>query len=122
MLEERRKFTRVPFDVSAELEINGRTIQADTIEDLSIGGCRLPVATEQCIGAECQVTIFLTGSEDEIRVEMLGTIVRYDQESVSVKFTRVDPESERHLQRIVLYNSQDPGKVEKEILGNEDIA
>jgi c-di-GMP-binding flagellar brake protein YcgR len=122
MLEERRRFTRVPFDVIADLEVNGETFHTETIEDLSVGGCRLPIKTDLCIGADCQVTIFLTGSQEEIRVEMVGTIVRYDSESVSVKFTSVDPESEAHLQRIVMYNAQDPAKVEKEIQDNEDIA
>jgi hypothetical protein len=114
MSDERRRFTRVPFQVKAELEVGERTLEADDITNLSMGGCLLPLSTEIEEGASCCLRIRLTGASSDLNVQVEGEVLRGAPGTVAVKFTRVDIDSLFHLRSIVLYNSDDPDAVEQE--------
>ena len=120
MIEEHRRFTRVPFKVRAELTASGETHQSDSIDNLSLGGCRLPIKVDLPAGTECLVSIFLTGSIDEISVKMTGEIVRCDSNSISVAFSNIDADSAEHLLNIIMYNCDDPKKIEAELRRHRD--
>ncbi len=116
MSNNRRRYTRVPFKVKAEVTISGSGYTVDKINDLAVGGCLLPIAEKQKIGAHCEVRIILSGTSSELSVKAAGEIVRSDPQWVAIKFTQVDDDSFFHLQNIVRYNSSDPDMIEKEIL------
>jgi hypothetical protein len=115
MPEEKRRFTRIPFRVTAELAANTITWTAPAISNLSVGGCLLPVAADLAPGTACQVKIILSGTSSEMSVRVEGEIVRRDHSSVAIKFTCIDPDSLYHLQSIIRYNADDVEQIEKEI-------
>ena len=112
---EKRRFSRVPFRVKAEIAVDNRTYTAPEIEDLSIGGCRLPVEADVSEGDPCRVEIFLSGANSELSVKVTGTILRREPGSVAVKFNEIKPDSLFHLQNIIRFNHPDAEKVEEEI-------
>jgi len=115
MSEEKRCFSRVPFSVTAEININNVTYNADKINNLSIGGCLFPISEDLEVGSGCIVVIHLSGTSSEAKVQVNGEIVRCDPGMVAIKFTRIDPDSLFHLQNIIRYNALDPNEIEKEI-------
>ena len=115
MSEEKRRFTRVPFRLEAELAVDNILYKAGEIKNLSIGGCLLPITVDLAPGAVCLLTVVLSGTSSELSIRTEGRIVRCTPGGVAVRFTQIDPDSLFHLQNIILYNSPDSEKVEVEI-------
>ncbi len=118
MSDEKRRFTRIPFRVSVEMTVEEASYAADQINNLSIGGCLLPITADLEAGADCRLSIMLTGASSELSVRINGNVVRCDPDVVAVKFTSVDPDSLYHLQNIIRYNAPDEEAVEQEIIGH----
>lgn len=115
MLDERRRFSRIPFQVKAKMSVNSIMYNAKEVNNLSIGGCLLPIDANIEPGEKCQITIQLSGTSSELNVHVEGEIARCSKRMVAVKFTRIDPDSIFHLQNIIRYNYPDSDKVEQEI-------
>jgi len=116
MSKEKRRFTRVPFRVSAEIMVHDFSYRAEEILNLSVGGCLLPVEADLAPGTGCHLKIIMAGTTSELSIRVKGEIVRSGAGAVAVKFTGIDPDSLFHLQNIIRYNSSDPDAVEREIL------
>ncbi len=112
---EKRRFSRVIYDVHAKLAVGEQTFEPGHIDDLGIGGCLLPLRVAPALGSPCRVAIFLSGEKSEPAVRVQGEVVRADSGQVAIKFTAIDPDSLAHLQNIVLHNSPDADKAEEEI-------
>ena len=115
MGNENRKFTRFYYKMKSEFSVNNYVYMLDELINLSVGGCLLPVVAEAKSGDECFLKIMLGNSEEEPVVLVEGKIVRFDDDTTAISFTRIDPESLEHLHRIAQYNSPDPERTEKEI-------
>jgi len=115
ILSEKRRFTRVPFKVKACLTTNEQRYTADHLDNLSVGGCLLSLKTKIRPGTSCQMKIWMSGSSSDLNIGVEGEIVRTTTGLTAVKFTRIEPDSLFHLQNIILYNADDPVKVEQEI-------
>ncbi len=57
MTVEKRKFSRIVFDVEAKLTVGEVDYNLDRITNLSIGGCLLAVNDGFAAGQECAVTM-----------------------------------------------------------------
>jgi len=115
MSDDKRRFTRVPFRVEAEITVEEFSYNTEEIKNLSVGGCLLPVSAPLDVGAACHVKILLSGTSSELHIEVDAQVVRCGAGEVAVKFTGVDLDSFFHLQNIVRYNSPDPDAVEEEL-------
>ncbi len=115
MEKNKRRFTRVDFKVRAEMTVNDVVYAADEIGNLGVGGCLMPITGEMAAGDSCTVKMFLIGASSELEIQMDGEIIRSEPGETAVKFTGIDPDSLYHLQNIILYNSEDPGIVEREL-------
>ena len=82
---EKRRFTRVPFRVRVEMGVNNRTYTAPEIEDLSVGGCRVPVEADVNEGDPCRIEIFLSGANSELSVKVKGRIEEEIEKHPGVK-------------------------------------
>ncbi len=115
MTDEKRRFTRTPFKVRAEIETSDARYCAAEISNLSIGGCLLPIQADLEPGTVCRMKIILEGTGDVcIRVE--GKVVRSPPETVALQFHRIDRDSLLHLQNVIRYNAPDANAVDMEIL------
>lgn len=115
MTEEKRRFSRVVFGMSAKLILADQEITVGEIINLSVGGCQLDITTAIEPGTECRMLIELNPADRRMNVEVDGEIVRVEESSVSIRFVSINPEDLGHLQNIIRYNSPDPDKVEEEI-------
>ncbi len=119
MVQEKRQFTRVFFDVPAKFEVAGKVFSIDQLVNLSVGGCLVEIEVGAKSGDICQITIYLSNDESNVRVE--GEIIRVKNGEASVKFTSIDLESLHHLQNIIKFNASDPDSIEDEIAGSPGI-
>lgn len=115
MSQEKRRFSRIRFNMAAELTVNERNYFFSQVDNLSVGGCLFEPVEEIQTGAPCRLWLPLEPADPKLGVEVFGEISRCGGGTVSVRFTRIDPESLFHLQNIIRYNSVDPERIEEEI-------
>ena len=112
---DKREFLRVPFRINTTVRTSDRTIWSSNTLDVSINGLR--VATTEAVppeGTFCEVEIVLAEPPEPVIIEARGSIVRSEQGTLAVHFSEVDVDSYEHLRQLVLNNSQDPDRAEKE--------
>ena len=113
MTAEKRRFSRIIFNVRARLAAGETVYTVERIINLSVGGCQLEIDEQLLPGEPCKFTILLPRMGPG--VDVFGEIVRAGSGEVSLKFTRIDPENLMHLQNIIRYNAADPELIEEEI-------
>jgi hypothetical protein len=115
MAMEKRKSSRVPFSIQAEIDAQGLTFIGQ-VENLSLQG--MFVFTEHRIELETplSIRICLTGTQSNLAINLKGKVVRKTTDGVGVFFESVDLDSFIHLKNIMDYNSADPEKVMEEFL------
>jgi len=115
MDDEKRRFARIPFRVKAEMTINNRLYSTATINNLSVGGCLLPIEADVETGTKCHLKVFLSGTNSELTVQVAGKVIRCESGAVAIKFTEIEPDSLFHLHNIIRFKFPDTEQVEKEI-------
>ncbi|TKB27074.1 PilZ domain-containing protein [Desulfopila sp. IMCC35006] len=113
MADEKRRFSRIFFNVRAKLTVAGCEYPVDRIANLSVGGCLLEIAEKIPVNSACTFTIFLSGLAEGVVVH--GETVRVGSDEISLKFTAIEQENLLHLQNIIRYNAEDPDAIEEEI-------
>jgi hypothetical protein len=110
---ERRKFRRVPFEVTAAVQ-TGLINISGMVHDLSMGGMFL--ATEKAISGDSplEISITLSGSSSMLSITLKGRLVRQTEAGIAVEFQEMDLDSFIHLRNIVLQNSDNPDSVYEE--------
>jgi hypothetical protein len=115
MASEKRRFTRFSFPIKAELTVGNKGYIIEKFDNLSIGGCLVKLPENFELETPCSLTIDLHMTGEKPVINIKGLIVRSENSQIAINFTGIDPESLFHLQRIALYNSSEPEKVEEEI-------
>jgi len=115
MSSEKRRFSRVPFTVKVEVTVGKETYSSDIIDNLSVGGCLLPLLADLKPQKTCFMKILLSETDDGPVIKVEGKIIRCSSGTAAIKFTGIDPDSLFHLQNIIRYNYPDSDQVEKEI-------
>ena len=115
MIDDNRRFSRIPFKVKAHLQIGTEVYTAPELSNLSVGGCLLPVTANIPSGTACQLRILLEGSSEDMTVIIEGEVVRTTPEGLAVRFLRIEPDSLYHLHNIILYNAPDADTIEHEL-------
>ena len=115
MSEEKRRFSRIPFRVNAEITVGEKDFLVDEIKNLSVGGGFFPIEEELEASTPCRVEIILEGSSSELSIYIDGEVIRSLEGGVAIQFKRIDPDSLFHLQNIIRFNAPDPDVIEEEI-------
>ncbi len=113
--ENKRRFTRVPFNADTRIQVQGKTYETKTIYNLAIGGCLVSLPDEIPVGTPCQVQIILSRTGGGVTVRVEGEVVRSDTGMAAINFKKIDPDSLFHLRNIIRYNARDAEAVEEEI-------
>ncbi len=113
MTSDKRRFSRIFFNVQASLLMDGVVYSVNRMVNLSVGGCLLEIEGEFALGSKGTFSIPLPGVDPG--VEVTGEVVRVDEGEVGLRFTAIDPESLFHLHNIIRYNAADPDAIEDEI-------
>jgi len=112
---EKREFMRVPFRIGTTVRTSDRTIWSSNTLDISMNGLR--VASTEIVppeGTFCEVEIVLAEAPEPVIIEARGSIVRSQPGTLAVHFAEVDVDSYEHLRQLILNNSEDPERAEKE--------
>ena len=111
--DNRRRFSRIQFHRSAELELGRERIPVAVI-DVSLNGALLEVAADFSgrRGQPCALSIRLEPSESVIR--MIGEMAHLEPGRVGVRRQEIDLESMAHLRRLVELNLGDPALLDRE--------
>jgi hypothetical protein len=108
-----RDFTRVPVEVKAVIVSNEGNAQG-VVTDLSLSGAFVHTGEAPGRGAHVDLNLLLTMGDEPLVIETKGRVSRREEEGAAIDFTAVVGEGVVHLQRLVLYNAPDPGRVEEE--------
>ncbi|HCE69522.1 MAG: pilus assembly protein PilZ [Geobacteraceae bacterium GWC2_55_20] len=114
-----RKFSRVFFNVEATIRSAERRFQG-VVENLSMTGMFLVTGERLAEGEEVEISIVLTGSLPEIKINFSGKVARIVENGMAFVFDKIDLDSYMHLKNIVAYNIDDSDKVMEEICHSID--
>ncbi|HTS87531.1 MAG TPA: PilZ domain-containing protein [Gemmatimonadales bacterium] len=110
---QRREFTRVGVHLPTDILVDGVIRGRGLIENLSLKGGFLRLAGAPEEGQACEVRVHLDGTE--ITVRAAGRIVRTGPAGCAIEFAEIlGVDSLEHLRNLILFNSHDPSRVERE--------
>ena len=115
MSEENRRFTRVKFAVPAVITVGSTVFSVKEIINLSVGGALIPCEQKFDRLTKCFFQIPLTGTTENLSIQIEGEFVWSANESAAIRFTSISPDSLQLLKKIILYNADDSSKVEDEL-------
>ena len=110
---EKRKTSRVEFDIKAVIQYNGSTIEGE-VRDLSLQGMFFETEQNIPLGTRLTVDISLQGSTSDLVLKVMGTVVRHETAGIAIHFEEMDLDSFIHIRNIVAYNEGDGDKVREE--------
>ena len=109
--KDRRENVRVAFQTTGALRFpDGEYTNCQT-NDLSLKGVFFPGITDRNPGEKCDVTILLSGTSSELKITLVGKVVRKTEEGIGIHFEEIDIDSFFHLKNIVYYNTEHPDRI-----------
>ena len=114
MAENRRLSTRVPFENTCFLIVDGNRLPARVL-DLSIKGA---LVTQEDVShyekdALCELELSL--EMEGVLLNVNGTMAHSEGNRIGIHFTHIDIDSLTHLRRIIELNLGDPEKTVEEL-------
>ena len=111
--DERRHFTRIPFDADVTLSQDDKHWQAQLI-DISLHGVLVsrPDNWPNGGGEECCIELPL-GEDSSIKVN--GKVAHLESDHIGLSFENMELESASHLKQLLLFNLGDQSLVDREI-------
>lgn len=110
----KREFTRVPIHIWGTFREGGQERVTAEISQISLRGCYACTFDTLPAGTELNLTLFTEDDTHALHIEVAARIVRSDDNGMGVEFTEMPLESYDHLRKMVLLNSNEPEKVERE--------
>jgi len=117
-LDEKRKFTRIPFETQITLTAGEKVITADRLRDISLGGVFIFCAETLPEHTPCELDINLVGPASLLRIHVEGEVVRQGDTGLAIEFTRIDLDGLVHLRHFIKVHSMDPQTIDREYAAN----
>jgi len=112
-MDDKRKFSRVPFVVKAQIDWRGKVLTGE-VSNLSLRGMFAHVPEPIPVGEKLASTLELTGDSSDLKVTIVAKVVRADAKGIGLEFEQMDLDSFIHLRNIVAYNSGDADLIDQE--------
>ena len=103
---ERRKNSRVPFQVMAAVQ-NGQISIKGMVDNLSMKGMFLTTMDTLSGDSPLEISIILSGSSSFLSIKLKGRMVRQTEAGIAIEFQEMDLDSFTHLRNIIAQNSDD---------------
>lgn len=104
-----RRFTRVNFNQSVQLDFGKRNYEQQIVCNLSLGGLCVKGQFEQKVGDVCKIAMREAGvSGPPVNFQAKGVAVWVNGESMAIEFTEMEYDSFLFLQTALLYQADDP--------------
>lgn len=112
--KDHREFYRVDIQMQAKIQAKGAEIVFKGMHDVSMKGLSVKGKADWSIGTECEIHMILEGQNPPVNIEVKGRVQRITEEGIALLFTEVSLEAYEHLHNLVLLNTNDPEKAERE--------
>lgn len=112
--ENHREFSRVGIEILAKVQAKGTEIISRHTQDVSMKGLFVKGKTNWTLGTECEIHLILEGQNPPVDINVKGRVQRVTEEGIALLFTEVGLEAYEHLHNLVLLNTDDPEKAERE--------
>lgn len=111
---EKRKFTRIAFEIDARVTSGGSVIQSDKVRNVSLGGMFIHSREPLPQGAQCEVEMGVTGPATSLQMRVEGEVVRVETEGFAIRFTKMDVDSLIYLRHLIRIRCTDPEQHDRE--------
>ena len=112
--EDHREFSRVNIKINAKVQAKGKEIVSTGAHDVSMKGLFVKCKADWSIGTECEIHLILEGQNPPVDIKVKGRVQRITGEGIALFFTEVSLEAYEHLHNLVLLNTDDLEKAERE--------
>ncbi len=112
--EDHREFSRVDIQIIAKVQAKGREMVSTGVHDVSMKGVFVKGRIDWTLGTECEIHLILEGQNPPVDINVKGRVQRVTEEGIALLFTEVGLEAYEHLHNLVLLNTDDPEKAERE--------
>jgi len=119
--EDHREFSRVDVKIFAEVQAKGRNVFSTATHDVSKKGLFMKCKTDWPMGTECEIHLILDGQNPPVDIKVKGRVKRITEEGIALVFTEVSLEAYEHLHNLVLLNTDNAEKVEREFKNHLDL-
>ena len=109
-----RGFTRVQLKLTVEVCAGGGAVFSGPVRDLALGGIYVLGVCPLLPDEPCMIEIKLMGEDPGLKVQTRGRVVRVEQGGAAIEFTELSLDAFEHLQKLILYNSEQPDEIEEE--------
>ena len=112
--EDHREFSRVDIKTLTKVRAKGEEAVFTGMHAVSMKGLFVKGKTDWSVGTECEIHLILEGQNPPVNIEVKGKVQRITEEGIALVFTEVSLEAYEDLHSLVLSNTDDPGKAERE--------
>jgi len=112
--DEKRKFTRIPFQTQIRVTCGDRTLVSHGLKNIGLGGAFVELQDVIPPGSPCLLEIDLIGAASLLRIQVEGDVVRCEDDGIAIKFTRIDLDSLIHLRHLIKVHAEDPSVINDE--------
>jgi len=103
---ERRQFTRFPFDGQISFSHDGKEFEAKLV-DISLKGALVELDNNWDLGRADNIDFSLLLNEQSLNIEFQGNIVHIEDKRIGISVEHIEIESASHLKRLVELNLGD---------------
>ncbi len=115
--EEKRKFTRIPFETTVRVTVGDRILLSRHLRDVSLGGIFVCTPESFSNGTVCDLEIELKGPGTLLIIHAEGEVTRVEPDGMALRFTGMDLDGLIHLRHLIRIYAQDPQVVDLEYSG-----
>jgi len=110
---ERRRFTRIPYQATARLELGGERWDVRLL-DISLNGALVsrPETLDPRPGTPCRIEVPLEAGK---LIRMQARVAHVEGTRIGLERVHIDIDSITHLRRLVELNLGDPALIEREL-------
>jgi hypothetical protein len=110
-----REFSRSCVRLEVEVVSGDARIASGQTRDVCMKGIFVFSDQRLPVGSRCRIVLRMGDPPSDIHMEADGAVVREEPEGFAVEFAEMDLESFHHLRNLVLYNSSDPERADREL-------
>jgi len=111
---DHRRYSRVKWGDRASISTEQGSAEGRVL-DISLNGVLVAAELPLDRGEACEVRIPL-GDDPEQTIVAEGRVVRRDESGLAIHFEAMELDSAAHLRNLVTYNSDEPGRIEREAI------
>jgi hypothetical protein len=108
--EDKRRFSRVPFEGTARLKIGERLLPVELL-DISVRGAQVRLPAGESVNADDECRLTLTLDDSPIHLTLESQVRHVSEDQAGLVFVLIDVTDMQHLRRIVELNLGDESAV-----------